>query len=399
MSARTNGPRRGLVMALGAVAALVSIAGAVPAQGAPLAIGYTPASLAEICGSYYRPFAQCVDGEEGYVPGTDSAFVTGSRTNGEIFPSGAIPFVRHFAATAHASTDARVFQAYAYLVFTAEPDGWLPVCCASSLQPPKAHAFARSTEVSRIDSPAFAAGTPGILRISLAYDGGVRNDTCQTSCYESPGSGTAAVGASAVFSVSSTHQEPDGSIAQGLSERFDLVATDDFGQRRSVVDAVVFDVPFRFGLPFQIVSQLDALVIATGSYPDPGLVVSGSGEADFANTARITQVQVLDASAQGVADFSITTGSGAPFPTVPEPEPIAAELAAALALAATRRARAENAKASWPQRARFSQSSGESGAPPSRSWPTPSHAFVCPTMCWQAVWMSRRWRSKGPRSA
>lgn len=326
---------------VGVVASLAAIAPAAPAHAGSLAIGYTASSRAEICGSYYSPYRDCVDGEAGYVTGADSAFVTGSRTNGELFPSGTVPFIKHFSATAQAETSARELRAYAVLVFTGSPAAWLPVCCSSSLQPPKAHAYARSTEVSRIDAAGFAAGTPGILRISLVYDGGVRNDACSIDCYTSPGAGFGTVGASVSFRVTTAREALDGTIEPGLAETFTLAATSGPGSIESVADTLSFDVPFRFGLPFEIESQLDVLVVEGGSYADSGVFVSGFGEADSLDSARVVSVQVLDGSASPVVDYIATTGSGVPFPTAPEPAAAALASASVLSLAATRRARRE----------------------------------------------------------
>lgn len=329
---------------IGAVAVLGSIAPAAQSRAAALEIGYAAESLAEICGSYYAPYRDCVDGEDGYVTGTVTAVVTGSRTNGELFPSGTVPFVKHFAATAEAETSARELRAYAVLAFTGSPAAWLPVCCSSSLQPPKARAYARSTEVSRIDAPGFAAGTPGILRISLAYDGGVRNDACSIDCYTSPGAGFGTVSAAVNFRVTTSHEALDGTLESGIAETFTLAATSGAGSIESVADTLRFDVPFRFGLPFEITSQLDVLVVEGGSYADADVFVSGFGEADSRDTARIVSVQVLDGSANPVADSTATTGSGVPFPTAPEPAAAALASASVLSLGAARRARLRSTK-------------------------------------------------------
>ena len=84
-------------------------------------------------------------------------------------------------------------------------------------------------------------------------------------------------------------------------------------------------VPFVPGVPVQIVGTIGTnmrIYCSTGGTPGACDSWTGSGAVDFANTAVLTGIQLLDPNGNPITDFSVTSESGAQFgPNGAVPEP------------------------------------------------------------------------------
>jgi hypothetical protein len=142
--------------------------------------------------------------------------------------------------------------------------------------------------------------TPGRLRITLSFSG--------------VGSGSATGAVVDVFGIFNLS-------LNSMTALSNVHDSDSYisGQQQAVSDLVVIDLDFLYGRPVLITGTLAAHfqlrpTVVSGGY-------SGSGQAQFGNTAELIALEVQDAQGQWTTSYVLGTESGGlyPFQVVPEP--------------------------------------------------------------------------------